>query len=86
MQHPWKEYLATLPYQKEFMYRDQFSTRFPNLDVPFPAILLECGDETPIVILSAAEINEAKNLQQLIVALSQKLTELGHPCGDLSLK
>ena len=72
MQHPWKEYLSTLPYEKVFLYRDQFIARFPESDIAFPAILIQEDDETPSVILNATEINQANNLQQLIVRLSEK--------------
>ena len=61
------------PLRESISYRDQFIARFPESDIAFPVILIQEDDETPSVILNATEINQANNLQQLIVRLSEKI-------------
>ena len=83
MQHPWKEYLATLPFEKLFLHRDEFINLFPSLDTQLPSILFLCeGEKTPKVLLLSEEIKQTKNLQELITALATKLSIKGYPCGD----
>lgn len=74
MQNPWKEYLDTIPYKKTFLHRNELRERYPDLLVDLPVILENTGATEPKVFLSAAEINSAKNIQDLIVKLTEKMT------------
>ena len=73
MQHPWKEVPFHSPLRESISLPRSVYCSFSESDIAFPAILIQEDDETPSVILNATEINQANNLQQLIVRLSEKI-------------
>ena len=76
MKDEWKKFLETLPYEKEFIHKDEMGNRFQGLgDLELPAVLVS-EDGGAQVLISAKEINEQKNLGELISLLKQKLEKM----------
>lgn len=73
MKDDWKEFLDTLPFDKEFLHKDEFEKRFPDLSrAELPAIFV--SHENGInVLLSAKEINGQHDLQGLIDTTKRNL-------------
>ena len=75
MKKKWSTYIETLPFKSTFTYKDKFSkNRYSNLK--FPSIFIRSNEKLDEII-SATEINEIKNLDQLIGLLNQKLYQQG---------
>ena len=73
MKDEWKEFLDTLPFEKLFLHRDEFHKKFPELEnIELPIVLIS-NSKKPEVLLSAKNINDQKNLQELINILSRRL-------------
>ncbi|MCX2678921.1 GTPase [Galbibacter sp. EGI 63066] len=69
----WKSFLESLPMEKEFLYKDQLEALPLDLkDLSFPVILKKERKDLEILI-SAEELNEINNLQELITKLSDRL-------------
>ena len=75
MKKKWSTYIETLPFKSTFTYKDKFSkNRYSNLK--FPSVFIRSNEKLDEII-SAREINEIKNLDQLIGLLNQKLYQQG---------
>ena len=71
MKKKWSTYIETLPFKSTFTYKDKFSKNgYSNLK--FPSVFIRSNEKLEEII-SATEINEINNLDQLIVLLNQKL-------------
>jgi hypothetical protein len=64
MKEEWKEFIDSLPYKKVEIHKDQFKKTYQPEDLPLPVILISDGNSTDLLV-SAAEINKCKTLQQL---------------------
>ena len=75
MEKKWSTYIETLPIKSTFTFRDKFSKKGRD-NLKFPSVFLrnDVGSEE---IITAAEINEIKNLDQLIDLLNRKLGQQG---------
>lgn len=73
MKDEWKAYLDGLAYQKTFLHKDAFKRSYLPKDLPLPCVLASDGDNV-WQLLSAAEINTAKSLQDIISLLNKKFT------------
>lgn len=61
MRGPWKDFIAGLGAECEFLHRDQLGERFPNLDIALPAVLRD--DEAGVrLCLSAEDINRCQDM------------------------
>lgn len=67
----WKKFLETIPLQKEEHHKDDFRRKF-EYQGNLPLILIANNLRTE-VLLSAAELNTVKSLEQLIILTKQKL-------------
>lgn len=66
MDKEWKTFVKSLPYQTEFLHRDEFVAKYPKQDdIRLPVILAEDNSGLRLLI-SAEEINRAKNIKELI--------------------
>ncbi|HEX9721823.1 MAG TPA: hypothetical protein VGA53_01020 [Candidatus Paceibacterota bacterium] len=75
MRKTWKAFLDSLPYEKEFLHRDEFRKQYPNMaDVQLPAIFTKQNSGLHLLV-SAQEINQQKNIPGLIALLKHKLKE-----------
>jgi len=62
MKDEWREFLDTLPFEKEFLHRDEFQKRYPELDsIKLPAIFI-FQNNILTSLVSADEINIQKNI------------------------
>ena len=75
MEKKWSTYIETLPIKSTFTFRDKFSKKGGN-NLKFPSVFLR-NDVGLEEIITATEINEIKNLDQLIDLLNQKLGQQG---------
>ena len=75
MKKKWSTYIETLPFKSTFTYKDKFSKNGYS-NIKFPSILIRSNEKLDELI-SATEINEIKNLDQLIGLLIQKLYQQG---------
>lgn len=79
MKKAWKIFLETLPQQKVFLHKDQFSARFPEFrEVPLPAIFLCCPTGGLQEVATALEINQVSDLDALMALLRERLS--GNDC------
>ena len=62
MKDEWREFLDALPFEKEFLHRDEFQKQYPELEsTKLPAIFISQNNSlTPLV--SADEINIQKDI------------------------
>ena len=75
MKKKWSRYIETLPFKSTFTYKDKFSKNGYN-NIKFPSVFIRVNEKLDEII-SATEINEIKNLDQLIGLLNQKLYQQG---------
>lgn len=72
MRDEWKVFLDSLSYKKTGIHKDQFKKEYQPEDLPLPVILISDGSSTDLLV-SAAEINKCKTLQQLKDLVRTKL-------------
>ena len=75
MKKKWSTYIETLPIKSTFTYKDKFSKNGYS-NIKFPSVFIRSNEKLDEII-SATEINEIKNLDQLIGLLNQKLYQQG---------
>jgi len=75
MKKKWSTYIETLPFKSTFTYKDKFSKN-GYINIKFPSVFIRSNEKLDEII-SATEINEIKNLDQLIGLLNQKLYQQG---------
>jgi hypothetical protein len=73
MRGEWKEFLETLGADFEFLHRDEFASRYPEVTVPLPAIFLK-GDDGPEPWITAEEINACATVADLKTLITTRLT------------
>lgn len=71
MKKDWKQFLDSLPYEITFLHRDEFKKHYPDVKVKLPAILL--NDIVVSVLVSAKELNQIKNLDELTQVVAKRL-------------
>ena len=75
MKKKWSTYIETLPFKSTFTYKDKFS-KDGYSNIKFPSVFIRSNKKLDEII-SATEINEIKNLDQLIGLLNHKLYQQG---------
>jgi len=75
MKKKWSTYIETLPFKSTFTYKDKFSKNGYS-NIKFPSVFIRINEKLDEII-SATEINEINNLDQLIGLLNQKLYQQG---------
>ena len=75
MKKKWSTYIETLPFKSTFTYKDKFSKNGYS-NIKFPSVFIRSNEKLDEII-SATEINEIKNLDQLIGLLNHKLYQQG---------
>lgn len=77
MKKPWRKFLQFLPYQKEFLYRNNFNQAYPIFkNVPLPAIFIKQNGDLKLLV-GPEEIAGQNNLSTLKKILKNKLLTLG---------
>jgi len=65
MKDEWREFLDTLPFEKEFLHRDEFQKQYPELEsTKLPTIFIS-PNNTLNPLVSADEIILQKNIKDL---------------------
>ena len=65
MKEEWREFLNALPFEKEFLHRDEFQKQYPELaGTKLPAIFIS-QNNTLSSLISAEEINKQRNVENL---------------------
>ncbi|MDP3956265.1 MAG: hypothetical protein Q8Q18_03425 [bacterium] len=73
MKDEWKEFLSTLFFEKEFLHRDEFHEKYPELkEEKLPAIFISKNNILNLFI-SSEEINKQKNVTDLKNIISAKI-------------
>lgn len=74
MRGAWRAFLVGLPNAKRFFHRNDFAADFPGVAVPLPAILTHREGQAPQLLVSAAELDAAADLDALIELVRARLT------------
>jgi hypothetical protein len=74
MKQEWKTFLTQLPAEKMFLHKDEFEQQYHS-SAALPAIFY-LEENTPLPLLSAAEINACPDLEKLQMLLQQKIRAL----------
>ena len=78
MKDEWKKFLSTISLEKEFLHKDEFKIKFPELgSTELPAVFI-FEDNIPKIFLSARDINEQKNIDELIQLMKNRLQNTHH--------
>ena len=76
MKDEWREFLDALPFDKEFLHRDEFQKRYPELEsTKLPTIFIS-QNNTLNLLVSADEINIQKNIIGLKNIINGKIKGL----------
>ena len=73
MKNPWKDYLETIANKKRFLHRDEFIDEFPEYSATALPVIFVSDNSQLTVLVSAEEINGAKDLVSLKRLLQAKL-------------
>jgi hypothetical protein len=69
----WKRFLARMPIDVRVYHRSDFRERYPDLDLPLPAVLKERGREAQLLI-GAEELKGIDSVDALIAAIEDRLS------------
>ena len=76
MKDEWREFLDTLPFEKEFLHRDEFQKQYPELEsIKLPTIFIS-QNNTLNPLVSADEINMQKNIDLLRNIINGKIESI----------
>lgn len=73
MRPEWRAYLKRLPYEADFLHRDEWS----ESNEPLPAIFLKRGSEPAKVLVRASDLPLGQSLDELMTLLDQRLADRG---------
>ena len=65
MDPAWKRFLGRLPLEVRVYHRPDFRARYPDLDMPLPAVLAERGRDVR-VLLGAEALGQARSVKALV--------------------
>jgi len=73
MKEEWRLFLETLPLEKEFLHKDEFKSKFPQLnDTKLPVIFIKEGEKIK-VLMTSDEISQQKTILQLKELITGRL-------------
>ena len=76
MKDEWREFLDALPFEKEFLHRDEFQKQYPELEsTKLPTIFIS-QNNTLNPLVSADEINMQKNIDGLKNIINGKIKSI----------
>lgn len=64
MRKRWGAFIESLPLDSEFLHRDQFRERYPEIDAALPAVFRH-RDGKLVELLSARAIGDCRSLEEL---------------------
>jgi len=76
MKDEWREFLDALPFEKEFLHRDEFQKRYPELEsTKLPAIFISQNNNLSLLV-SSDDINMQKNIIGLKNIINSKIKSI----------
>ncbi|PIR86485.1 GTPase [Candidatus Kaiserbacteria bacterium CG10_big_fil_rev_8_21_14_0_10_43_70] len=76
MKDDWETFVESLPYDVEFLHRDEFQEQYPEKqDEPLPALFI-IKENTIEQAISTKAINEARSVTDLIATVSSFLEKI----------
>ncbi len=72
MKRKWAAFIKSLPYQVEFMYRDQIEKLYPNRNFELP-VILKANKQKAEVLIGHEELSSFKELDELIEGVESSL-------------
>ena len=76
MKDEWRKFLYALPFEKEFLHRDEFQKQYPELEsIKLPTIFIS-QNNTLNPLVSADEINMQKNIDGLKNIINGKIKSI----------
>lgn len=76
MKDEWREFLDALPFEKEFLHRDEFQKQYPELEsTKLPAIFIS-QNNTLSLLVSSDDINMQKNIIGLKNIINGKIKSI----------
>ena len=74
MRREWRNFLGNLSYHKVFFHKKEFKKAHPEFAyLELPSILIKSGDKITVLI-TAQEINEMENVDDLIGLLGKRIS------------
>lgn len=70
----WRKFLNSLPYETEFVYKDELEDKYPQIDVKLPAILVKTGRGVE-VLLNAKDFENISTIDDLKASILGVLTK-----------
>lgn len=78
----WSDFLRATGHDVEFLHRDEVIAVYPHVTATLPVVLRSNEDSDPDVLVSSADINACRTLQDLISLMRRRL-ELDDARGRL---
>ena len=75
MKDEWKEFIKKLPYEIEFLHKDEFAKKYGNKNNKFPNAYVQKENNLSLLI-SSKEMNSVKNIEDLKSLVQQKIKTL----------
>ncbi len=74
MRREWKGFIDGLPVPAEFLHKDEFVSRYPDIETGYPvAFMREKGELSPFI--DPEEMNSIGNLDALIALVKKRLDQ-----------
>jgi hypothetical protein len=75
MKPRWRRFVDAIGIPVEFLHKDEFLEKYPNIDGQFPSAYIDRGSRLELFITSY-EMNSMKTLDELMEIVEAKLEEL----------
>jgi hypothetical protein len=76
MRSEWREFVQSLGHPVEFLHRDELAGVYGISDVPLPAVFVNWGDRTRLLV-SAADIDDCESMEDLKQLVHSHVEALG---------
>jgi len=74
MKKDWKKFVHSLPYSVEFLHRDEFVKKYPNVTIHPPSLVL--SNQQQIEVLDKNDFESVKSLEELKSKVTQVVSTL----------
>ena len=74
MKKDWQNFIASLPYEVEFLHKDQVAKKYPQIKT-FPVILFH-DQEAIKILIPTDKINQAATIEDLKILITNSLKNL----------
>jgi hypothetical protein len=77
MKKDWKSFITNLDIDTEFLHRDEFEKKYKTKDAKYPSAYIY-ENKTLSMLISEAEMNSVKNLDEIEVLVLSKINNLSY--------